>query len=51
MFNLLLITAVFCYFHMLFLWALKNVEIENDFDRTAFLSTNSFAVKDVLNCS
>ena len=47
MFNLLLITAVFCYFHIFFLWALKNVEMsikfrcslptkENDFDKTAF---------------
>ena len=27
MFNVILITAVFCYFHMLFLWSLKNVEM------------------------
>ena len=27
MFNLLLITAVFCYLHILFLWASKNVEM------------------------
>ena len=58
MLNVFLITAVFCYFHILFPWALKNVEMsikigcslptkENDSDRTAFLSTNSLAVKEV----